>query len=162
LTTHSDEVFYEVIPSMMYVSSATAPYTLYGFVPTLITLQFAAFGWRMNREINHGEGSHAKWMPIPDVLNIVSLAATVIFLIVLPIATGQLTMPSRIVLGIGYVLIAYHPFTVSAHYCLWRKQDRDRYLSEGKSHAYASSEELVLSALSIVSAISAGAFIGTH
>jgi hypothetical protein len=146
---------------MMNADSAMAPATLYQFAPPLITLQFAAFGWRMNREINHGEAS-AKWIPIPDLFNIVSLFATVVCLIVLPIATGEYLWLSRIVLGVGYVLIAYHPFTVSAHYCLWRTKDRSEYLAEGKHHPYATGEELVLSAISVISAILVGIFIATH
>jgi hypothetical protein len=113
----------------------------------------------MNREINHGEGDRANWIPLPDLLNIASLFATVVFLIVLPIATVEYFWISRIVLGIGYVLIAFHPFTVSAHYCLWRKQDRKKYVAEGKNHPYATGEELVLTVLSVASAIMTGAFI---
>jgi hypothetical protein len=72
---------------MINATTAITPVTLYQLAPPLITLQFAAFGWRMNREINHGEGDRGHWIPIPDVLNIGSLFATVVCLIVLPIAT---------------------------------------------------------------------------
>lgn len=143
-------------------TSAVTALTLYQLAPPLITLQFAAFGWRMNREINHGEGGSANWIPIPDLLNIGSLFATVACLIVIPIATVNYLWLSRIVLGIGYVLIAFHPFTVSAHYCLWRKQDRSRYLAEGKHHAYATGEELVLASVSVITAAAAAIFIGVH
>jgi hypothetical protein len=147
---------------MIDAGTAITPVTLYQLAPPLITLQFAAFGWRMNREIIHGEGNRANWIPIPDVLNIGSLFATVVCLIVVPIATVDYFWLSRIVLGIGYVLIAFHPFTVSAHYCLWRKQDRSKYVAEGKHHAYATGEELILAAASVVSAIIAGTYIGLH
>ena len=147
---------------MINIDTAMTPVTVCQLAPPLITLQFAAFGWRMNREINHGEGGRGNWIPIPDIFNIVSLFATVACLIVLPIATVQYLWLSRIVLGIGYVLIAFHPFTVSAHYCLWRKKDRRKYVAEGRDHPYATGEELVLSSLSMVVAISAGLYIGTH
>jgi hypothetical protein len=143
-------------------TSAVTAVTLYQLAPPLVTLQFAAFGWRMNREINHGEGGRGHWIPIPDLLNIGSLFATVACLIVIPIATVNYLWLSRIVLGIGYVLIAFHPFTVSAHYCLWRKQDRSKYLADGKNHPYVTGEEFVLTAMSLLSAASAGAFIATH
>jgi hypothetical protein len=147
---------------MIATGTAMTPVTLYPLAPPLITLQFAAFGWRMNREINHGEVDRANWIPIPDVLNIGSLFATIVCLIVLPIATVEYLWLSRIVLGIAYVLIAFHPFTVSAHYCLWRKQDRSKFVAEGKHHAYATGEELVLATASVVFAILAGVYIGLH
>ena len=48
----------------MTSTSAVTALTLYQLAPPLITLQFAAFGWRMNREINHGEGGKGNWIPI--------------------------------------------------------------------------------------------------
>jgi hypothetical protein len=38
--------------SMTNIGIAMAPGTLYMLAPPLIALQFAAFGWRVNREIN--------------------------------------------------------------------------------------------------------------
>ena len=63
------------------------PDTLYRLAPPLIALQFAAFGWRVNREINLAVAERQPYIPIPDCLNIVSLFATVICLIVIPITT---------------------------------------------------------------------------
>jgi hypothetical protein len=40
---------------MTNIGIAMAPDTLYRLAPPLIALQFAAFGWRVNREINLGE-----------------------------------------------------------------------------------------------------------
>jgi len=90
--------------------------TLDRLAPPLIALQFVAFGWRVNREINLGDAGRATWIPIPDVLNIMSLFATVICLIVAPIATDSCFWLSRMVLGGGYILIAFHPFSMAAHY----------------------------------------------
>ncbi len=91
------------------------PDTLYRFAPLLIALQFAAFGWRINRELNLGYAERGTFVLIPDVLNIMGLIAAVIFLIVLPLATDTYFWLSRMVLAAGYVLIAFHPFTVAAH-----------------------------------------------
>ncbi len=139
-----------------------APDTLYRFAPTLIALQFAAFGWRVNREINLGDDGGATWIPIPDVLNIMSLLATVICLIVVPIATDSYLWLSRIILGAGYVLIAFHPLTVAAHYRLWSRKSKNKYVTEGKDYPYATSEEFVSSSLSVVLAVLAATYIGTH
>jgi hypothetical protein len=146
----------------MNADIAMTPETLYRLAPPLIALQFAAFGWRVNREINLGDVGRATWIPIPDVLNIMSLFATVICLIVLPIATDTYLWLSRMVLGAGYVLIAFHPITMAAHYRLWSKAGRSKYVTDGKDYPYATGEELVISSLSIVLAILAAAYIGTH
>ena len=139
-----------------------APDTLYKLAPPLIALQFAAFGWRVNREINLGDDGRATWIPIPDVLNIMSLLATVICLIVVPIATDSYFWLSRMVLGAGYVLIAFHPFTMAAHYRLWSRDGRNKYVADGKDYPYATGEELASSSLSIVLAVLAAACIGTY
>ena len=116
---------------MTNAGAAMTPDTLYRLAPPLIALQFAAFGWRVNREINLGDSGRATWIPIPDVLNIMSLLATVICLIVVPIATDSYFWLSRVVLGAGYVLIAFHPFTMAAHYRLWsRGQKQIRHSRE--------------------------------
>ena len=138
------------------------PDTLYRLAPPLIALQFAAFGWRVNREINLGDSGRATWIPIPDVLNIMSLLATVICLIVVPIATDSYFWLSRVVLGAGYVLIAFHPFTMAAHYRLWSRDGRNKYVTAGKDYPYATGEELVSSSLSIILAVLAATYIGAH
>jgi hypothetical protein len=147
---------------MTNIGIAMAPDTLYRLAPPLIALQFAAFGWRVNREINLADGERATWIPIPDVLNIMSLLATVICLIVVPIATDLYFWLSRMVLGAGYVLIAFHPFSVAAHSRLWSREGKSRYVPERKDYPYATGEELVSSSLSIVLAVLAAAYIGTH
>ncbi|ADW68177.1 hypothetical protein [Granulicella tundricola] len=147
---------------MTNIATAMTPDTLYRLAPPLIALQFAAFGWRVNREINLGDAARATWIPIPDVLNIMSLFATVLCLIVLPIATDSYLWLSRMVLGAGYILIAFHPFTMAAHYRLWSKEGRSKYITDGKAYPYATREELISSSLSVVLAALAAAYIGTH
>jgi hypothetical protein len=147
---------------MTNIGIAMAPDTLYRLAPPLIALQFAAFGWRVNREINLGDGGRATWIAIPDVLNIMSLLATVICLIVVPIATDSYFWLSRMILGAGYVLIAFHPFTVAAHCRLWSREGKSRYVTDRKDYPYATGEELVSSSLSVVLAVLAAAYIGTH
>jgi hypothetical protein len=147
---------------MTNIGIAMAPDTLYRLAPPLIALQFAAFGWRVNREISLGDGGRATWIPIPDVLNIMSLLGTVICLIVMPIATDSYFWLSRMVLGGGYVLIAFHPLTMAAHYRLWSREGRNKYVTDGKDYPYATGEEIISSSLSILVAVLAAAYIGTH
>lgn len=147
---------------MTNIGLAMAPDTLYRLAPPLIALQFVAFGWRVNREINLGDADRATWIPIPDVLNIMSLLATVICLILVPLATDSYLWLSRMILGAGYVLIAFHPFTTAAHYRLWSRKGRSKYITDGKDYSYATGEELVSSSLSVVLAVLAAAYIRMH
>ena len=138
------------------------PDTLYRLAPPLIALQFVAFGWRVNRELNLGYPNRGAFVLIPDVLNIMSLFAVVICLIVLPIATGAYFWLSRMVLAGGYVLIAFHPFTVAAHDRLWSREGIRKQARDGKAYPYATTEELASSSLSVVIAVLAATYIGTH
>ena len=147
---------------MIITSVPMTPDTLSRLAPPLIVLQFAAFSWRMNREINLAHADRQPYIPIPDCLNILSLFAAVICLIVVPITTDAYSWLSRIVLGIGYVLIAFHPLTTAAHYRLWSREGRTKHVAPGKDDPYATGEEIVLSSLSVAVAILAAVYIGTH
>jgi hypothetical protein len=139
-----------------------SPDTLYRLASPLIALQLVAFGWRVNRELNLGYPDRGTFVLIPDVLNIMSLFAAVICLIVLPIATDAYFWLSRMVLAGGYVLIAFHPFTMAAHYRLWSRGGMRKHVRDGKDHPYATTEELVSSSLSVFLAVLAAAYVGTH
>jgi hypothetical protein len=138
------------------------PDTLYRLAPPLIALQLAAFGWRVNRELNLGHAEREAFVLIPDVLNVMSLLAAVICLIVLPIATDTYLWLSRVVLAAGYVLIVFHPLTTAAHYRLWSREGIRKQARDGKAYPYATTEELASSSLSVVIAVLAAAYIGTH
>ena len=138
------------------------PETLYSLAPPLIALQFAAFGWRVNRELNLGHAERRAFVLIPDALNIMSMFAAVTCLIVLPVATGVYLWLSRMVLAGGYVLIAFHPLTTAAHYRLWSRKGIRRHARDGNDYPYATTEELVSSSLSVVIAVLAAAYIGMH
>src|ERR1700728_1388750 len=60
------------------------PETLYRLAAPLICLQFFALGWRVNREINAPNTERQPVIPLPDVINIMSLFTTVSCLVVLP------------------------------------------------------------------------------
>jgi hypothetical protein len=138
------------------------PDTIYRLAPLLIALQFAALGWRVNRELNLGHAERGTFLLIPDVVNVMSLFAAVTCLIVLPVATDSYLRLSRMILTGGYVLIAFHPLTTAAHYRLWSREGIRKRVRDGKDYPYATAEELVSSSLSIVIAVLAAAYIGTH
>jgi hypothetical protein len=66
------------------------------------------------------------------------------------------------VLGGAFVLIAFHPFTIAAHYGLWRRKDKSRNATDGSSSPYANREELSTSLLSVLIAILVASYIGKH
>ncbi|WP_213806284.1 hypothetical protein [Granulicella sp. dw_53] len=138
------------------------PETLYRLAPPLIALQFLAFGWSVNRQINAAEADRQVVIPLPDVINIMSLFATVGCLIVLPIATESYFWLSRMVLGCAYVLIAFHPFTIAAHYRLWSRKGSSEKATDGASSPYVTHEELTTSFLSAVLAVVVAAYLRTH
>jgi hypothetical protein len=76
----------------------------------LVGLQFAAFGWRVNREINVSDGDRKQWLPLPDILNIVSLMSVVAVCVVVPLARGEYGVWSLRVLAGAATLIAFHPW----------------------------------------------------
>jgi hypothetical protein len=138
------------------------PDTLYRLAPPLIALQLAAFGWRVSRELNSGHAERDTFVLIPDVLNIMSLFAAVTCLIVLPIATDRYLWLSRMVLGGGYVLIAFHPLSTAAHYRLWSRGSIPKHSREGNAYPYTAREEIVAVFVSAISAVLAAAYVGTH
>ena len=94
------------------------------FIPALLAMQFAAFGWRINREISVGDTGRRTWLPLPDVINIISMTAAVVTCVIMPLRSGQLTDLGRTTLALGYLLIALHPVNVAAHYRLFSKSGR--------------------------------------
>ena len=138
------------------------PETLYRLAPPLIALQFLAFGWRVNREINVADANRQTVIPLTDVFNVMSLFATVGCLIVVPIATESYVWLSRMVLGSAYVLIAFHPLMIAAHYQLWKRKDAPGKATDGASSPYANREELAVSCLSVLLAMVVAAYLGMH
>jgi hypothetical protein len=138
------------------------PDTLYRLAPPLIAMQFTALGWRVNRELNFSHADRGAFVLIPDVLNIMSLFAAVMCLIVLPVATDTYLWLSRMVLAGSYVLIAFYPLTTAAHYRLWSREGIRKHTRDGNDYPYATTEELVSSSLSVVTAVLAAAYIGMH
>lgn len=120
----------------------------------LLALQFAAFGWRINREITVGDANRKTWFPLADILNIVSMLAVVGFLVIVPLTTDAFENVGRAVLAAGYLLLSFHPITMAGHYRLFSKLGRSVYTSQGKDYPYATGQELFFFLLSL--ALAAG------
>jgi hypothetical protein len=96
----------------------------------LLALQFAAFGWRIAREIKVGDENRRTWFPVSDYLNIFSMFTLVLVAIVLPLANHQNPQAIRLFIAIAATLIAFHPINVAAHYRLFAKGGRSVYKSK--------------------------------
>jgi hypothetical protein len=122
----------------------------------LVALQFAAFGWRIIREIAVEDAGRRTWLPVPDILNIFSMASVVLFSIILPFKTNQFGMTSKAVLVVGYVLIVFHPVSMAAHYRLWSGTGRTIYKDD---YPRMTGQEMFSVALSVVLAALSGCYI---
>ena len=124
----------------------------------ILALQFAAFGWRVNREITVGDRNDRTWLPLPDLLNIIALFSVVWFCIVMPLAHNEYGNWSRRALAAGAVLIAFHPLTMAAHYGLPYRKRRPRRKDGGL--VYATLEEFITLLVSLVVAFIAVRLVG--
>jgi hypothetical protein len=114
----------------------------------VLGLQFAAFGWRVNREISVAEANRRTWLPLPDAVNIASLLSVVTFGVVVPLAQGDYILWSRRVLAGAATLIAFHPLTMAAHYGIPYRRARPR--AKDGDFQYAPIEEILTLGVSLV------------
>jgi hypothetical protein len=131
----------------------------------LLTLQFAAFGWRINREITVGDHGRRTWFPVNDIVNVLSMVAVVIFCLVLPIApvalggapsVEYLPKSARVVFAAAAVLLLFHPLAMVAHYGLLNSGGRDAFRkTPDDDYPYCPGQERIVTAASLVAAFSA-------
>ncbi|MCP4349577.1 MAG: hypothetical protein GY795_29195 [Desulfobacterales bacterium] len=99
-----------------------------GLVSLLVGLQFAAFGWRINREISVGDRGEQTWIPLTDILNLANFCLAVIFCILIPLTTDDFGNISKAFLASGSVLIFFHPINMAAHYELFDNKGRIKHV----------------------------------
>jgi len=125
----------------------------YAIVSLILALQFAAFGWRVNREISVGDEGRKTWFPIADWVNVVAMIATAIWGIIVPLATQRFGRASIVVVGIAALLIAVHPVSMACHYRIPSKDGRAIYPKNGRDYPYATGREIVCLILTAVAVI---------
>ena len=118
-------------------------------VSALIALQFVAFGWRINREIQVGDQARKVWLPLPDFINLLSLLCVVAFCVISPLSWGS-TKYSHTALSMGYALIASHPISEAAHYRLFSKRGRSVYDDAGRDYPWITDQEAVTVLVSVL------------
>jgi len=117
-------------------------WTVAGF---LIGLQFAAFTWRVSREIAVAERGDINWLPPADIMNLIAMVITFLGVFVLPIVGIENPNIPRLALVLSIVLFAGYPFALAGHYDLYTKGPR--------SYAYATKHEKIAVLVTIVVAI---------
>src|SRR6185503_1607319 len=99
-------------------------------------LQFAAFGWRIMREIQLEDEGRRTWFLVTDFLIILSLCALVANCIVLPLAGQRDHLLIARTIAIAYIVIAAHPLNTAAHYRLFSRTGRTKYRAQGRDVPY--------------------------
>jgi hypothetical protein len=129
-------------------------------ITVLIALQFAAFGWRINREIPLGDQGRRTWFPLPDYLNLLSFLAVVFTWGVLPLVGWSSDRAARVALGVGYSLVAFHPISEMAHYRLFSKSGRSIYIKAPEDdYPWITGQEMVSVGVSLAVAAGAAALV---
>jgi hypothetical protein len=113
------------------------------FVPVVLALQFAAFGWRIAREIAIGDERRRTWFPLPDYINVVAMLVVVACCVVWPTIVGVFGSVSKGSLVGAAVLIAMHPVSMAAHYRLLWGGGRHLYDSLGKDYPWITGQEVI-------------------
>ena len=120
-------------------------------VAIILALQFAAFGWRINREIGVGDEGRRTWLPVPDIFNVLSMFSVVLLCVVLPLA--GIETRSDIVLAIAYTLMALHPITMAAHYRLFTREGRGKYTRLKRDWPYITDLEWIAIVVTVVAVL---------
>jgi hypothetical protein len=110
-------------------------------VTSALTLQFAAFGWRILREIQLGDKGRRTWFLVTDYLVVLSLCSLVVVCIVLPFAGHANPAHIAKAISAAYVVIASFPINTAAHYRLFSRYGRAKYRQAGRDVPYISDQE---------------------
>jgi ABC-type Na+ efflux pump permease subunit len=97
---------------------------LQSFVPVVLALQFAVFGWRINREISLDDEDRRTWLLVSDYFILLSMLAVLAFCIIMPIATGGFSNAAKVCLAVAFVLVIFYPIILAGHYRLFSKKGR--------------------------------------
>lgn len=83
------------------------------------------------------------WLPLPDILNLLSLIAATWFCVIGPTDGYVQPRAARLVFSVAFVLLAFHPINVAAHYRLFSKRGRSIYPERDRDYPYATGQELL-------------------
>jgi len=104
-------------------------------VAVILALHFAAFGWRIGREIQLEDEGRRTWLLLADYVSFLSMLAVVALCIVLPLTTGTFGKVSQGTLSAAAVFIVFYPIVLAGHYRLFSRYGRSIYMPEGDARS---------------------------
>ena len=129
------------------------------FVPVILSLLFATFGWRIAREISLSDQRRKTWLLFGDYLNFISMLSVLIFCIIVPLKTDTFSTLSRVTMAVSFVLIVFYPIMLAGHYCLFSAEGREKYPRKGKDVPWLADQEKIVIVIALICAAVAGWYI---
>ena len=132
---------------------------LQSFVPVILSLLFATFGWRITREIAVGDQGRKTWLLFADYLNFLSLVGILVFCIIVPLKTDSFGIASKVTMAASFVLIVFYPIILAGHYRLFSRKGRSIYIEKGKDYPWVTDQEIILLSVALINAAFAGWYV---
>ncbi len=132
---------------------------LQSFVPVILSLLFATFGWRIAREISLSDQRRKTWLLLGDYLNFFTMLGVLVFCILVPLKTDAFAASSRITLAVAFVLIVFYPITLAGHYRLFSAEGREKYLRTKGDVPWLSDQEKIFTIIAVICAGLAAWFV---
>lgn len=129
---------------------------------TLLGIEFAIFGWRINREINVVDKGRRVWLLLSDYANVASMVSVLVFCIVYPLSLASSPHPddlpllSRAVFSAAASLLIFHPVAMSAHYGVLPGQNGTRPANTKGEAAWCGRAEWAVNIVAWIAALVAG------
>jgi hypothetical protein len=90
----------------------------------VISVQIAAFAWRVSREVGESDVGDITWLPPADILNLAAMVVAFLGVFLFPIlGIGPPRLP-ELALGLSIVLFVGYPFALAGHYELYTRGPR--------------------------------------
>jgi hypothetical protein len=89
---------------------------LWSAAGVLAGFQVTAFTLRVNREITVGGMGDLTWLPVADLINVISLGSTLLGVFILPVLGLVTTSFAGKAFGLAAVLLAGYAITLVGHY----------------------------------------------
>jgi hypothetical protein len=129
---------------------------LQSLVPVVLVLQFAVYGWRINREISLDDQGRRTWLLIADYLNFICMLAVLALCIIVPIVRDIFTKAAKISLAVAFVLVIFYPIILAGHYRLFSKDGRSIYAKQARPIPHVTDQEWVLLGIAVLCMVLVG------
>src|SRR5207248_1160950 len=111
-----------------------------------------SFSWRISREVSVGEAGDVTWLPPADIVNLISMAVSVVGVFGLPLLGLVNLNFIKHSFGLAVLLFVGYPFALAGHYDMYNS-------TTSRSHLYFPFQEKV--AVAVISILAAAYVIYT-